>query len=474
MFSLFVARIPRATWWNLLGWDSIGPGPADDPNSQYRRAIDRYNRDTRIRNKKMPAIKMQRAMRSSRNKRQAAVAKARGTVMSRKRMANASIRSGRLLRSAKQKRYRSSMYSKSSGFVNTGRKMRKYTLRTNGIYKGVTRVIETSSLAVDPECVYIGHATPLYQVKYMVWWALMKHLYVKAGAAVQGFADTTTLVNCFSSVGDIIRVIYKQTADSAVATSDFTVAAGSTVNNLVDNWATLAALNDDGVVIFDVRYIPLTTPTPVSFLNHTIIRTEGTYVELMMKYDLKMQNRTVTVASDDSVEEVNNAPIYGRSYEGPGVGTRFRSAAITTALTANVNTGVIVQGAASLGTPLNEPLDYQFFANVKKIGKIHLDGGQLKTSVLTKKSTFQIGNILNILNAQSNDAGSTVSNADKSYITSKLSTFRFFAVEKIMDANPAGALTNVQVAFEHNVKMTAVIKEYPQNSTQISFIKNRI
>lgn len=90
------------------------------------------------------------------------------------------------------------------------------------IYGGVTRIIETSAVLSDPEIVYLGHSVPLFQLKYMAWWALIKQLFTRAGAFVQGFTDTQTLVACGATTGDVIRVVYKATADAAVANSDFT------------------------------------------------------------------------------------------------------------------------------------------------------------------------------------------------------------------------------------------------------------
>lgn len=233
-------------------------------------------------------------------------------------------------------------------------------------------------------------------------------------------------------------------------------------------------LDNDGVQFFDIRYLPVAPPVTLSQLSQTVIRLEGTYVKFYIKMDLKMQNRTVTAAADDQSDDVNNAPIYGKSYFGPGIGTRFKVATATPSLSANVNTGVIGNIGSNLGTFAQEPLDYQNFANVQKIGKVHMDGGQLKTSQLIKSFTVQFGNMFNVINTQLNDAGSTTAIGDKSYVPAKFAHYRFFAVEKMMDANPSGALSNVLVAFEHNVRMTAAIKTYPQNSTAISFVKNRL
>lgn len=168
----------------------------------------------------MPPVKMQKAMRNSRGKRQQKISNAR-SMKPKTFGASPAIRSGRLVRKGLMKRG-SGSYTKSSGFVKTYKKTRKYTRRTGMIYNGVTRIIETSSVATDPEIVYLGHSVPLYQVKYMAYWALCKELYAKAGAFVQRFSDSTILTACGSNVGDVIRIVYKPTADGAIANLDVT------------------------------------------------------------------------------------------------------------------------------------------------------------------------------------------------------------------------------------------------------------
>lgn len=106
--------------------------------------------------------------------------------------------------------------------LKSGRISRKYKKRTPMIYGGVTRIIESSAILSDPEIVYLGHSVPIFQLKYMAWWALIKKLFTQAGAFVQGFTDSQTLLACGANTGDVIRVVYKATADAAVANVDFT------------------------------------------------------------------------------------------------------------------------------------------------------------------------------------------------------------------------------------------------------------
>jgi len=246
---------------------------------------------------------------------------------------------------------------------------------------------------------------------------------------------------------------------------------------VVAAFSTAILLDEQGVVLFDIRYLPVAPPVTLSQLSQTVIRLEGAYIETYAKMDLKMQNRTVfgSGANDDVADDVANQPLYGKIYSGIGLGPRPRGSSVSQGFTANVNTGIIAFGATAVGTPFNEPLDYQYYQNVNKIGKLHLDGGQLKTSVIYKRAMFQFGNLINMINRQLNDAGSTTTPADKSYIPRKLAEYKMYAAEKMIDAGATGFTpTNVLLAWEHNVKLSARIKTVKQNSTSISFVKTRI
>lgn len=376
----------------------------------------------------------------------------------------------------KRRRTRTTMRtsSKSIAFLRTGRIGRKYKKRTGLIYNGVTRVIETSTNVQDAECVYVGHSVPVFQMKYCAWWALLKTMYTKAGGSVQNFQDSNLLTSCGSVVGDIIRVNYKGTADAAIASLDQTVAAGTTVENLVLNFANQVLLDSKGVQFINAEYLPLLTPTPVGRMGYTTIRLEGAYVDFYMKMDLKMQNRSKFANEFNQEDDINNVAIYGKSYFGPGTGTRLKSATSTASFASNVNSGLILQGASSFGTALSEPLDYQYFANVSKIGKVHMDAGHLKTSQIVKSCRVNFGNLMSIINPQLNDANNYLLAGDTAYFPAKVSSYRMFAMEKMMDANPSATPTNVQIALEHNVRISARFQWTTQNSTNISFKKERV
>lgn len=310
---------------------------------------------------------------------------------------------------------------------------------------------------------------PLFEMKKTAWWAVLKELHVVSGGEVENFVGGTLLSSTGSSSGDEIQLTYKGNGQAVPVTLTFIIGTdGSTVDDLVSFYAGELVLDDVGIMLFDITYIPTTT----SKMNRGVIRLEGTYLKIYVKSDLKIQNRTVGSAGDVNEDDITNAPIYGKSYFGVGVGPRLRASDQQRALTANTMTGISTLGSNSSGVSgLLEPLDYQYFTNVSKIGKVHLDPGHIKTSVLTKTLNILFGNFLNIINPQVPD--STGSDNTKSYVNKKLAVYRMFALEKMIDSNATENTTVVAVGYEHNVRISANVKTIRKVSTKINFEKIR-
>lgn len=374
--------------------------------------------------------------------------------------------------------------SKSSGFLNTYRKTRKAVSRKPFVHNGVTYVKEVSSVAQAEECLWIGHSVPLTMLKYSAFWAVLKALFVKANGFVQNFGSNTLLTDCGAQTNDIIRMVYKIDANAPSNAFDRTVGttAGTTVDTLVNAFANEPLIDSQSIQVIDFRYISAGTGSSSSDMNQAVLRCQNAKIYFDVKLDLKMQNRSVQGSSDS--DDVNNQPIYGKSYQGIGIGPVVKGHPRNTGtnFSANTATGLIVRANNSTLAPSSfegaleryaEPLDYQYFQNVDKIGKIHIDSGQLKTSVIHKKMVFVFSNFLCLINQQvivpSNTTGGL-----KSFMPRKLAEYRMFGCEKMIDAVVSGAGSPIDVAFEHNIKIMSNFKSGGQAVTGIKFDKVRI
>lgn len=375
--------------------------------------------------------------------------------------------------------------SKSAGKLVTSkmsaRRNKKYRKRKPYVVNGVTRVIEAGGViggsgVSEVEVAWIGHAAPVYQIKYCMWWAALRKLLMKAGGQVAQLSFQTVLGGAGTSpvgtvTGDLFVVNLKATESSGVTNVGFTLLAGSTVSDVITFFAeTNASLQTDTVNVLDFTVIP---NLATNVLGRAVLRLQTCYMKVDWKSDLKLQNRTVTVAADDTVDDVNNAPIYGKTYEGPGLGPVYKAINGGGSFSANASTGVLTFPIASPTTnnEYSEPLEYQKFEKVTKIGKAHMDPGQIKTSVLSRTFTASFNYLLTSLNPQISQLATAAGN--RSNLNGKFSHYRMFGLEKMLDASTAATSTAPSVAYELNTKIQMTIQERRDNPTAQDFIKFR-
>lgn len=350
----------------------------------------------------------------------------------------------------------------------------KYKRRAKYVRDGVVNVTETGTLAADPECLYIGHSIPLYKLKFTAWWALMRKLLLKGGLDSGDLALTDQVG---LAENDSIVLTYSVDNNTALTNKTYNYPFGGvTVQTLVEEFCNDTALNSPDVRFNSIDLIPYITfvgeTVSRSNINRATIKLSNVVVDAYVKLDLKLQNQTVAITGNIESTDVNNAPIYGKSYEGYGLGPIYAPAGTgqgTLNWASNNKTGLIIKSASTL-QGLKEPLEYQQFNNVKKIGKVHMDPGYCKTSTMFKKIHASFQYLMNSIAPCLAD--SNVDNGKK--LSGKFAQYRLFAMEKMIDWNSSEALTNVTVGLEHNTKIMVYLKEKRTQVVQQAFEKIRI
>lgn len=381
---------------------------------------------------------------------------------------------------------------KSVGRLKTGRFTKKYRKRT-AVTRGVTTVYEfcgvlSSGATVGQvgELVYIGHTMPLWTMLETAWWSVIRLLLIKAGVSVAGAFPATALSALDLRNGDVITVRYRNTGATALSSTSYTVVTTDTVNTIMNtfasnsNWATLTSGNS--VEFFDIQYVPnvvITSPT-----NRAVVKLDNCMLNFDVKSDLKLQNQTKFSSTDDTSEDVNNIPVYGKSYEGPGTGPSLigyeagvGTFSSTLSWKGNLNTGFIQavpSGNGATDAGMREPLEYQLFKPIRKVGKIHLDASQLKTSVLEKKIKVQFNKFMNLVYPETSEPSATAVGTRN--INGNLSIYRMFGIEKMLDSatvtTPGDTRTPVLIGFEVNNRIFCSAKPKVSNPTLIRFLKS--
>jgi len=189
---------------------------------------------------------------------------------------------------------------------------------------------------------------------------------------------------------------------------------------------------------------------------------ENLKVRIESKSALKIQNRSINSVGNDEEDDVDNVPLYGRSYSGKGTGTTIigggEQPPSGQSLFGDASTGMILlDGTANLREPM---LPYAAI-DAKRSAKAKLDPADIKTSVLTDKFTIGVNKLLTLMG-----------NVSGTNPKSRIGKFRVFAFEKMIETVKVDAdVVPMTLAYEvnHRLAMEAIGGSSPG---QMSFISN--
>jgi len=345
---------------------------------------------------------------------------------------------------------RGSSTSISSGFMKKGAKKVRSGKMYKQASKGVVFNLEKGDVTVASKCEYIGHAS----MPYLICTKVIAAAIVKTLCELKRtyYTDDSEL---FHGQATRVLVDYKANQQDSTVTAQQDFAAGSTVADVVTfMYNTLNVIFIAGSQQMLQSIVILESPAVGSFGQLVRMPMEQSKIHLWSKSTLKIQNRS-KIAEDDEADDVDNVPLYGKSYDGIGNGTSHIKNGETEFMFADLNG--IIEFDGGVKPYLNEPPQGYEFVNVKTVGKAHLDPGHIKTSVLNSSKTGRLNDILHaVLPAQGGGFASTT----KPQI--KVGQFRLFALEKMIETLNS-APTPINVAYEHNLRIGAYMTvSYPK------------
>lgn len=346
---------------------------------------------------------------------------------------------------------RASIYSKSGGYITPG--IRRKTPVDDMTKRGVVICQESGGQLYPAETtsdtstqygqsVYLGHSTvPLNLSRTHYWRAFTKALMRAIGINIEDFNDF--LVG--TTIG--VEFYYKINPNDPPTSHAFTFAPlVKTYENMAQEFSQHFINLLESLYFQKVHVVIANQPDKQFDLSKA-------KMEYYCKSSLKMQNQTVNAALDNDSDDVNNVPLYGKSYEGTGNGAFYIKDYNQKNFIGRQSDGLIIyqpDAITAAGTPndyaLGEPQSYKLFKYVKKSGKIHLDAGQLKTSVLTFQKNMGFSAMWRNIDqiAFDNPAWTTMGN------------FRFFGVEKMMQFTQTNEANRIHLAYEVDNKIGMV------------------
>lgn len=347
--------------------------------------------------------------------------------------------------------------SKSMGFIRTPARV-KSRGRARATNLGVVDVIETGGVldagantATAGNTVAVGHCQfPPSLAHLMFWRALIKKLAVLCKMSVYNFS-----VNQNWTVGSVFTCYYRLGPDVNFTSRLYVTALGDSLETVAQSFYNFFdTLDNSQDLEFHQLIFNQKAPAAgeVNLYSDGVMNLQNATFTIFSKSTLKVQNRTVQDAADDE-ESVDNVPLYGKAFYGKGSGT----SGITLDQTYVGGPATGFWCHAFNGTMSKVPTEkwYQeipqasHFRTVISTGKVHLDPGHIKTSVLDGKLTISLNKLYRILFR----AEDTVNNHAKAI----LGRFRFIMLEKMINAVTGSATNSIKCAYEHNLRIGGYI-----------------
>lgn len=358
-----------------------------------------------------------------------------------------------------------SRMANSSGKFSSGKRIKRGSRKAKRNY-GITATVEVGGTLTDANAIYVGHSSlPGYQVLLTMVQSLVKTLVLKTyNIEIRNIVD-----NWSEFLIPKIEILYYTSASSAILGS-----ISVTPINTDTYYATCVSLT--GLICTQILAQPQTVWKFMRFYTIPVGNTpvpceldlEFTKVNVYVKSSLKVQNRSVTVVGNQEADDVDNVPLYGKSYTGRGTGLLIRDTQrqnnTSNSFGSDVRHGLMAYVAATdLSQSLREPPVGTIFANAKRSGKVKLEPGSIKSSVLTFKKNISFNSMIQMMVPQ---LCGFASGLFRQY--SQVGNCRVFAMEKILDDGAGG---NIVAAYEINDNISVGLFSWKPRGTMNTYIK---
>lgn len=375
-----------------------------------------------------------------------------------------------------QRRMGSSDNSKALGKFQVGKKIT--SLSDKYTPKGFVKKVEWGGVVTDAtrQVTYVAHTTfPAQQAARVMCAALLKKLLLEAGHRVKSETEVLLSGQYYNSQ---INILYKTKDGNTVSEQVFTVTTSNTFADIASAiYAWLLGLSETANLpnqfLFMRYYIQFGVAVDAKLLQSELDLTTLRF-DCYSKSHLKIQNRTINSAGNDTSEDVDNVPINGKHFEYRTNSTTYRdygepTVATTAAITTSPALGVLPSTiGAETGTKMYQDLpDRTQFVGCRKVGKCFLDPGAIKTSTMVDFANLSMNRIVNLLFARKPNVGSGL------YNQFWIGRTRLFAFEKMINAVAMDATNQFNLAVEHQfeVGMIAVAKR-PQHTAPAIDVTN--
>lgn len=378
--------------------------------------------------------------------------------------ARSAYRAVRPKRTSKKLRSMGASNSKSAGYFRTnGLKSMKIDKYLNN---GVVYHREHGDVITDAsrQAVYVAHSTaPKRSIVRAGFGALVKLLFKKAGIKIKNW-DSPILNG--ANIPARIELQYKIHDGTPVGLIAFNMTTSYTLTNLVEDMVTW--IGNFSSALFPQQFVRITYYHDIGTLGSSRllaydIDLTSTTLEYLCLSHLKIQNRTVNSTGNDQADDVDNVPIYGRSFDVSYNGTTFRDynnplLSGQPQLRTDIDFGTMDYStpASDIDTTLYKEVALpKQFVGVTSSGNAHLDPGEIKTSKLANSVTLSFNKLITLYKSKGLENG----------VIFFLGKTRIFGFEKMINAVAMSSTNQFNLAIETDLKIGCLCRTRDNHQT---------
>lgn len=365
----------------------------------------------------------------------------------------------------KSKRDVGASHSSSKGFVKGGSKKIKsediFATRGIVVHREQGGVVSTNGTE-KAQALLIGHSNfTKSQLLYDICTSLVKMIATKMGRNIASFDDSVFAAG--SGIGLEYVWIMEYGTHPAASVSPFSIVS-------------VPGVNQSWTYVRDTLFSQMTSLINAHsgfYLNKWWVQQKDNNssipnyypiveidmmkcrVQLYCKSAMKFQNRSINSTGNTDSNDVDNVPLYGKTYNGYGnyvIVSNVGYATDTNTVVATPNF-INLKASSSSNPVLREPLGKSQIVKAKTIGKIHMEPAEIKTSILVYRKSHNLNSLLRQLARVGNET------TNSQFI--ELGRFRFIHMEKMLQAVATTDINAFNVAWEVDQK-TGVICTAPK------------
>lgn len=302
--------------------------------------------------------------------------------------------------------------------------------------------------------VAVGHNNiPCASILLCAWESIIKRMMIRIGYS--DLSDLQEALIGFSATDSVV-VEYRVNNDTNIFTRTYIFGASETVSSIAGAfWAYFSSATgaDTTLQFKSIRFVPVPSTTQWGAVRMNLT---GCMVTFFGKSALKVQNRSVNTAGGDE-EAVDNAPLQGKAYYGKGSGAvpytkDVKGLVAAAGFFGNDKNGSIAKVPTE--SWYQEPPTAKHFANVKLFGKVLLEAGHIKTSVLYSEHNVPLDNLYRLLTSFRTDNNT---NWTACHTKHSVGHFRFMLLEKMINSSVGTTANAINVGFEVNLRHGAFV-----------------